>query len=106
MLEINDTVICIDDSIKPGMEEFVREAYYNWIKRDVKYTIREFLQNEGIVVGVLLNEVHNFEIYQPLIGKTQEVAFRLDRFKKIESATKEEYFSEKNSILEDEFIKI
>jgi len=101
MLEINDVVVCIDDSIKPGMETFVKEAYYGWIKKGAKYTVREFLQNEGIVVGVLLNEIHNFEIYQPLLGRTQEVAFRLDRFRKLESATKESYLEESNTILEE-----
>lgn len=106
MFGVGDKVICIDDSIKPGEENLVKEVYYNWVKNGDVYTIREILPNDGIVVGVLLNEILNFPIYQKLLGRTQEVGFSTARFRKLESATREEYFSEKNTILEDEFIKI
>lgn len=101
MFEIGDTVRCIDDSIKLGMEAFTKEVFYNFVKKDKEYTVRGFLDNAGIVTGVLLEEIHNFEIYQPIIGKMQEPAFRLDRFVKTKSATMEEYLEEKNTILEE-----
>jgi hypothetical protein len=106
MFRVNDKVVCIDDSIKPGMETFVKDAYYSWVKKDREYSIRQVLDNDGIVVGLLLNEIYNFPIYQELLKREQEPCFSTTRFRKLESATKEEYFSEENSILEEEFIKI
>jgi hypothetical protein len=106
MFEVGDTVKCIDDSVKLGMEEYTKNVFWNWVKKDKEYTVRGFLDNQGIVTGMLLEEVHNFKVYQPLLGIDQEPAFRMTRFIKTQSATKEEYFSEENSILEEEFIKI
>jgi hypothetical protein len=87
-------LVCIDDSVKAGMEKFVFEAYFNWVKKGVTYTVRQVLENDGIVTGVLLNEVHNFPIYQPLIGRKQEPAFRLDRFAELEDDLAEEIINE------------
>ena len=101
MFEIGDKVRCIDDSVKLGMEAFTKEVFYNFVKKDKEYTVRGFLDNAGIVTGVLLEEIHNFPVYQPLLDIDQEPAFRLDRFVKTQSRNKEEYFSEKNTILEE-----
>ena len=101
MFEIGDKVRCIDDSVKLGMEAFTKSVFWNWVKKDKEYTVRGFLDNAGIVTGVLLEEVHNFHVYQPLLGHEQEPAFRLDRFVKTQSAKKEEYLEEKNTILEE-----
>ena len=106
MFEIGDKIKCTDASIKKGMESFVKDVFYNWVKEGSEYTVRGFLDNGGIVTGVLLEEIFNFPVYQPLLGIDQEPAFKLDRFVKTQSRNKEEYFSEKNSILDDEFIKI
>jgi hypothetical protein len=106
MFEIGDKIKCTDASIKKGMESFVKNVFWNWIKKDKEYTVRGFLDNQGIVTGILLEEIHNFPVYQPLLGTDQEPAFRMTRFVKTQSTTKEEYFSEENSILEEEFIKI
>ena len=86
MFEIGEKVICVDDSIKLGMEEFVSEAYLNWIKKGKEYTVRGFTDNDGIVTGMWLEEVHNFPIFIDLIGREQEPAFRLNRFAKREQA--------------------
>jgi hypothetical protein len=83
-MKIGDKVICVDDSIKADQIEFVREVYLNWIKKDTEYTIRGFTDNDGIVDGMWLEEVHNIEIYQKLLGRYQEPAFRIDRFRKAE----------------------
>ena len=89
-LNIGDTVLCIDSSIKPGMEEFVSEAYLNWVKEGKEYTVRGFTEDNGIVTGIYLEEILNFSIYIHLIDKTIEPAFRLSRFVKTQSATIEE----------------
>lgn len=86
MFEIGDKVRCINDSIKPGMEAFVYEAYLNWVKKDKIYTIRGFVNNDGIVTGILLEEIINFPIYIHLINREQEPAFAEWRFAKEESA--------------------
>jgi len=83
-MKIGDKVICVDDSIKSGLLEFVGYAYPNWIKKDEIYTVREILPNDDIVPGILLEEVSNPEMYIHLLGIEQEPAFRLSRFKTID----------------------
>jgi hypothetical protein len=77
-------VICIDDSIKAGQEEFVARAYRQWVKKDQVYTVREILDNNEIVTGILLKEVNNRVIYIHLIDDFQEPAFRTSRFRELE----------------------
>lgn len=79
-MKVGDRVICVDDSVKTGLLEFVGYAYPNWIKKDEIYTVREILPNDDIVPGILLEEINNPEIYIHLLGKEQEPAFRLSRF--------------------------
>jgi len=106
MFGVGDKIKCIDDSVKLGMEAFTKEVFYNFVKKDKEYTVRGFLDNGGIVTGVLLEEIHNFPVFQPILGHKQEPAFRTSRFVKTQSAPiKESYFEEKNSILE-EIIKL
>jgi hypothetical protein len=71
---------CIDDSIKADQIEFVCMVYPQWVKKGEQYTVRQVLENDGIVTGVLLNEVRNEPIYQQLLGRYQEPAFRMSRF--------------------------
>lgn len=82
-----DKVICIDDRIHPDRSEEIRRDFEIWITRDKEYTIREILENNGIVPGVLLEEVHNFPKFFKLIGRVQEPAFALWRFRKLNYAT-------------------
>lgn len=103
-LGIGDTVLCIDSSIKPGMEEFVSEAYLNWVKEGKEYTVRGFTEDNGIVTGIYLEEILNFPIYIHLIDKVQEPAFRINRFVKTQSASIEES-NEVEEILIKEFSK-
>ena len=77
-------LLCIDDSIKADQIEFVCMVYPEWVKKDCEYTIRQVLENDGIVTGVLLNEVRNEPIYQQLLGRYQEPAFRMSRFVEVE----------------------
>jgi len=81
-MQPGDTVICIDDSIKADKIEFVSAAYPNWIKKGRKYTVRDILDNDDIVPGLLLEEVRNPLIFIHLINKVQEPAFGMFRFAK------------------------
>ena len=82
-----DKVICIDARIDPEKAEEIKRDFEIWITKDKEYTIREILENEGIVPGVLLEEVHNFPKYFKLLGRFQEPAFALWRFRKLNYAT-------------------
>lgn len=83
-MTVGKKVICIDDSIKPGKEDFVKYAFPSWIKEGKVYTVRAIVENQGIVPGLLLNEVLNPHIFIHLIKTYQEPAFRLDRFKELD----------------------
>lgn len=89
-MTVGKKVVCIDASIKPGKEDFVKYAFPNWIKEGHVYTVRRFVENQGIVPGILLKEVINSQIYIYLIKTTQEPAFRLDRFRELEEDSLEE----------------
>jgi len=82
MFGVGDKVICVDDSVSPDKAEEVKEIYLNWVKRDSDYRVREIYDNDGIVPGILLEEVHNFPVRIPLTGKIQEPAFATWRFRK------------------------
>lgn len=85
MFSIGDKVQCIDDMVAPDKVEITKHIYVNWVKKGEEYTIREVYDNDGIVPGVLLEEVHNFPVEIPLTGKIQEPAFATWRFRKIAS---------------------
>src|ERR1700712_5768900 len=83
-----DKVICINDKIDPEKSEEIRRDFDIWITKDKEYTIREILDNSGIVTGVLLDEVHNFPKFFKLINRFQEPAFAMWRFRKLQYASK------------------
>jgi hypothetical protein len=85
-----DKVICIDASIDPEKSGEIRQDFEIWVTKDKEYTIREILDNNGIVPGVLLDEVHNFPKFFKLINRFQEPAFAIWRFRKLNYAIKEE----------------
>lgn len=97
-----DKVICIDASIDPEKAEEVKRDFEIWITRDKEYTIREILENNGIVPGVLLDEVHNFPKYFKLIDRFQEPAFALWRFRKLNYATATEAEEHEGELVEVE----
>jgi hypothetical protein len=82
-----DKVICINDKIDPEKSLEIRQDFEIWITRDKEYTIREVLDNNGIVTGVLLDEVHNFPKFFKLINRFQEPAFAMWRFRKLKYAS-------------------
>jgi hypothetical protein len=77
-------VMCVDDGIKPEMMVTICKYYHNWVKKGKTYTVREVLQNQDIVQGVLLEEIRNEPIYIELIDKKQEPAFGMFRFRELE----------------------
>lgn len=82
MFKIGDKVICIDSSMQLHTVEELKRDMPNWVKKDNIYTIRGFVDNDGIVTGVLLEEIHNPPKYFKLIKKMQEPAFAQWRFRK------------------------
>jgi hypothetical protein len=106
MISVGDKVVCIDDAIKPGKLSFVGYAYPNWIKKDTVYTVREILPNDDIVPGILLEELVNPIIYIYLLGREQEPAFRISRFRPLEASelTAEEEDELESLLQKEEFI--
>lgn len=96
MLDVGDTVICIDDAIKPEMLMTVINMYPNWVKKGRKYVIREISDNDGIVPGILLEELRNPIVYTKLINRKHEPMFSFHRFAKAEpDASASMYYTEK-----------
>lgn len=82
MLNVGDKVICIDDS---HHNDFKGIAFKNWIKKDNEYTIRAIIDNDGIVTGILLEEIINPFVPIPILNKFQEPAFATWRFRKMKT---------------------
>ncbi len=80
-MRVNDRVICVDDSILAEVMPTIVRYYKNWVSRDQIYTVRQVVDNDGIVDGVLLEEIRNEPIYIELIDKKQEPAFGMFRFR-------------------------
>src|ERR1700761_9680592 len=97
-----DKVICIDASIDPEKAEEVKRDFEIWITKDKEYTIREILENNGIVPGVLLDEIHNFPKYFKLIDRMQEPAFAIWRFRKLNYAVAAEAEINQEALVEIE----
>jgi len=72
-MNIGSKVICINDTIDADKIEEIKKDFENWIKKDTIYTIRAILNNDGIVTGVLLEEVHNFPKFFKLLNRFQSL---------------------------------
>jgi hypothetical protein len=103
-MTVGKKVVCVDASIKPGKEDFVKYAFPSWIKEGQIYTVRAIVENQGIVPGMYLKEVVNPSIYIHLIKTHQEPAFRLDRFKELEDQELEEDLEEVLELELDNFV--
>jgi len=95
-MEVGSRVLCTDSSIKASEIFMVSMVYDMWVNKGAEYTIREVLDNDGIVTGLLLDQVVNDPIPQELLGgRFQEPAFRVTRFQKLHEdmaeSIKEEY---------------
>lgn len=83
-MEVGKKCICVDDSVRPEFLNDKNKLFQVWVKKDSIYTVREILTNDGIVDGVLLEEIRNNAVYQPLLKRYQEVAFGAFRFRELE----------------------
>lgn len=83
MFEIGQKVICVEDWKLPHTIKELEVDCPNWVKKGEKYTIRGFNDNNGIVTGVLLEEVVNPIRFFKIINRAQESSFRLDRFRSL-----------------------
>jgi hypothetical protein len=92
---IGDKVVCIDSAMRPETVEELKKTVPNWVVQDNQYTIRGFQENDGIALGVLLEEISNPLVYFSLLGRAQEPAFAEWRFRKLApSESMVEVFSE------------
>lgn len=80
-MQVGQRVVCVNDGKLPHTIAELEIDCPNWIKKGEKYTIRGFNDNNGIVTGVLLEEVVNPIRFFRLINRSQESSFRLDRFR-------------------------
>jgi hypothetical protein len=103
-MTVGKKVVCVDASIKPGKEDFVKYAFPSWIKEGQIYTVRAIVENQGIVPGMYLKEVVNPSIYIHLIKTHQEPAFRLDRFRELEDQELEKDLEEVLSLELENFV--
>jgi hypothetical protein len=107
MFNIGDKVVCVNDSVDLDKMEEIKNDVPNWVQKDIEYTVRGFNENDGIVVGVLLEEIKNPIKYFKLINRFQEPAFAEWRFRKLERKTRSEVLENVDSnVLEEEIIKI
>ena len=79
---IGDKVICIDNSMRPHTIEELKRTVPNWVVKDKEYTIRGFQENDGIALGILLEEITNPPIRIIILNRVQEPAFAEWRFRK------------------------
>ena len=80
---IGDRVVCVDASMRPEAVEELKRTVPNWVVQDKEYTIRGFQENDGIALGLLLEEITNPLVFIPLLGRVQEPAFAEWRFRKL-----------------------
>jgi hypothetical protein len=100
MFDIGDRVVCIDASMQPSTIEELKKDVPNWLRQDEKYTVRGFNENDGIVLGILLEEIRNMPIYFKLLGRVQEPAFADWRFRKMRPNEVESEVESMEEILE------
>lgn len=83
-MRVGSKVKCVNSKIRPEMLEEVSKDFENWVKEGVVYTVRGLFDNDGIVSGVVLEELCNVPKYFRLIGRVQEPAFATWRFKELD----------------------
>lgn len=85
-MQVGDKVVCIDDSVSPQKMHVIFRLYTQWLKKDKEYTIREVVDNDGIVTGLLLEEVVNPLFFESvLLKRFIEPAFATWRFRKVQT---------------------
>ena len=69
MFEIGEKIICVSAAMLAYTIEELSKDVPNWIKEGETYTVRGFNDNDGIVHGILLEEVTNPLKFFKLINK-------------------------------------
>lgn len=98
-MEVGSRVVCVDSSVRSEHIDNKIKLFQQWVEKDKHYTIREILNNDDIVDGVLLEEIVNDLVYQPLLNRVQEPAFAMWRFRELQED------EEMEIELEEELIK-
>lgn len=83
-MRVGTRVICVDDRKRKETIEELEKDVPNWVKSQKKYTVREYLDNDGIAPAILLEEVSNKPLFFKLLNRIQEPGFAVWRFKEIE----------------------
>jgi len=80
MFAINQTVVCVDDALRPETAEEIIKDVPNFVKKGNKYTIRS-IEDYDFLVGIRVEEVVNPAIYFKLIDRKIEPCFATWRFR-------------------------
>lgn len=100
-MQVGLRVICIDDSKRPEVSEWATKHCPNWVKKGDKYTIREFDDHDGIVDGVLLDEIINPLVFMTKWNKVIEPRFATWRFQVLQENEELEEELEEVNILDE-----
>lgn len=100
-MKIGSKVVCVDDSKRPEVAEWAAKHCPNWVKKGDKYTIREFDDHDGIVDGVLLEEIINPPVFLTKWNKVIEPRFATWRFEVIQEDEELEEELEEVNILDE-----
>ena len=79
-MQVGKRYKCVDASIKPEAVEWQRAFCPNWVKEGETYTVRQLTDHDGIVEGVLLEEIVNPVAYNMFMDRPLEPHFALWRF--------------------------
>lgn len=104
-MRVGDKVICVDDTFKMKNLAEVLNYYPNWVKKGLKYTIREIFYNDDIVTGIVLEELINHKIRIDLINAIQEPAFGTFRFRLLQPDEAEEMDNSELVTIEQEIFQ-
>lgn len=79
-MEVGKRYKCVDASIKPEAVDWQKAFCPNWVKEGATYTVRQITDHDGIVEGVLLEEIVNPVSYNLFMSMPLEPHFALWRF--------------------------
>lgn len=99
---VGDAVYCVNDK-QTNMH--VAFLFQQWPQKDNKYIVRKFAENDGIVTGVYLEELHNKPIFIDLLKREQEPAYSTWRFRKAETTLRKMHANFKNILGNTEKVK-
>jgi hypothetical protein len=90
-------VLCINDDFSKVLQTLLEESKglnLTFPKKGEEYTIREVLDNNGLVVSYLLVEITNPTFFIPVLNIRRELSFAEWRFSKLHTQESVEEFVE------------